>query len=29
MKERRRVVEPDVNWKEITRAGIIYDSGNA
>jgi pyruvate ferredoxin oxidoreductase delta subunit len=29
MKERRRVVEPDVNWKEITRAGIIYDAGNA
>jgi pyruvate ferredoxin oxidoreductase delta subunit len=29
MKERRRVMEPDVKWKEITRAGIIYDAGNA
>ncbi len=29
MTERRRVIEPDVKWSEITRGGIIYDAGNA
>lgn len=29
MAERRKVVTPDLNWKEVSRAGIIYDAGNA
>lgn len=28
-KERKKVVTPDITWKETTPGGIIYDSGNA
>ncbi len=28
-KERKKVITPDITWKETSRGGIIIDAGNA
>lgn len=29
MKQRKKIITPDIKWKDITPGGIIYDAGNA